>query len=259
SGETQFYHFDRSGNTLLMTDHEGKVLVAYAYGPHGEPVGQAGAVDDNPFTFVGQYGVMDEGDGLYLMTTRRYDAHTGRFVQRDRIGLAGGLNLYAYAQNSPTVEIDPRGEWLVFIAAVATVGALLAGGLAIAERLRNGVINRGIQLGAQSAANPGSVTVDVVNQRLGPNPGPQAVREIAGAVVEGGVIAVTNVPTPFMVPAKGVKAIYHVTQGDGKSGIKEGIGLVPGPVGEVGDIIQNVHSIAEGSNPSPDCPPPGGK
>ncbi len=259
SSETHFYHYDRLGNTLMLTDSEGGVVAAYAYGPHGEPVAQAGEGTDNPFTFVGQYGVMDEGDGLYLMATRRYDAHTGRFVQRDRIGLAGGLNLYAYVQNSPTVEVDPDGEFVVFLAAALTVAAVAAAGIAIADRLNRGVINRGIQLGAQSAANPGSVTVDVVHQRLGPNPGAQAVREIKEAVIEGGVTVVTNAPTPFMVPAKGVKAIYHVTQGDGKSAIKEGIGLVPGPVGEVGDMIQNAHTVSEVPLPSPDCAPAGGR
>jgi len=40
---------------------------------------------------------------------RYYDPSTGRFLQRDPIGIAGGLNVYAYVGNRPTVRIDPLG------------------------------------------------------------------------------------------------------------------------------------------------------
>ncbi len=40
---------------------------------------------------------------------RWYDPSIGRFVQRDPIGLAGGLNVYRYAEQNPTSGVDPRG------------------------------------------------------------------------------------------------------------------------------------------------------
>lgn len=40
---------------------------------------------------------------------RDYDAVTGRYVQGDPIGLAGGLNSYAYADSDPVTGIDPLG------------------------------------------------------------------------------------------------------------------------------------------------------
>lgn len=40
---------------------------------------------------------------------RYYDPTIGRFVQRDPIGLQGGINQYAYADNSPTNYTDPQG------------------------------------------------------------------------------------------------------------------------------------------------------
>jgi hypothetical protein len=40
---------------------------------------------------------------------RWYDPQTGRFVSEDPIGLAGGINPYAYAANSPVNFTDPFG------------------------------------------------------------------------------------------------------------------------------------------------------
>jgi uncharacterized protein RhaS with RHS repeats len=40
---------------------------------------------------------------------RFYDPETGRYISADPIGLAGGLNLYAYVQGDPVNSIDPYG------------------------------------------------------------------------------------------------------------------------------------------------------
>jgi RHS repeat-associated protein len=121
---THFYHFDKTGNTLALTEVDGKVFAAYAYSPFGAVVKKTGPADDNPFTYVGKYGVMDEDEGLFFMKNRYYDAHTGRFLQKDPIGFAGGTNLYAYVENNPVTNIDPEGTvgilvpFLFFAAAV---------------------------------------------------------------------------------------------------------------------------------------------
>jgi len=51
--------------------------------------------DDLPFLHVG---------------ARYYDPATGRFLQRDPIGIAGGLNVYGYVANAPTVLVEAHGE-----------------------------------------------------------------------------------------------------------------------------------------------------
>jgi RHS repeat-associated protein len=47
--------------------------------------------------------------GLYYVRNRWYDPHTGRFASEDPIGLAGGISVYTYADNSPTMLRDPTG------------------------------------------------------------------------------------------------------------------------------------------------------
>jgi RHS repeat-associated protein len=95
---------------LALTNRLGQVAAAYAYDPFGAVVNRSGDDQGNPFTYVGAFGVMDEGDGLFYMRQRYYDALTGRFLQRDPIGISDNLNLYAYVANNPVVWIDPMGQ-----------------------------------------------------------------------------------------------------------------------------------------------------
>ena len=50
------------------------------------------------------------------MGARWYDPLTGRFLQRDPIGIAGGLNVYLYGDGKPVVLVDPSGVVPVWVA-----------------------------------------------------------------------------------------------------------------------------------------------
>lgn len=102
------YHFDETGNTIALTGEDGQIAALYRYTPYGAPAGQYARVN-HPFTWLGRYGVMDEGDGIYAMPHRWYDATSGRFLQMDPASFAGGLNLYAYANANPVRFRDPSG------------------------------------------------------------------------------------------------------------------------------------------------------
>ena len=115
-GTASYYHYDRIGNTVALTDDSGNVTDQYAYDPdpYGFGVTKQGETV-NPFTFIGRYGVMDEGNNIYYMRARYYNAEAGRFLSEDPIGFEGGdLNLYAYVGGNPMVGIDPVGleKWI---------------------------------------------------------------------------------------------------------------------------------------------------
>jgi hypothetical protein len=55
---------------------------------------------------------------MYYVRNRWYDPQQGRFISEDPIGLAGGINQYAYVGNNPVIARDPTGlspcmMWLI--------------------------------------------------------------------------------------------------------------------------------------------------
>ena len=50
-----------------------------------------------------------DASGLYYRRNRYYDSETGRFTQEDPIGLAGGINVYGFANGDPVTYSDPLG------------------------------------------------------------------------------------------------------------------------------------------------------
>ncbi len=128
-GTSLYYLANHIGSVVAMTDQRGALSNAYFYGDYGAVEGRMEAVP-NPFTFVGTFGVMDDGDGLFFMRNRFYHATLRRFLQKDPIGFAGGVNPYAYAANGPITSIDPDGKSLTaLMLGGAVLGALSVGAL----------------------------------------------------------------------------------------------------------------------------------
>ena len=108
NGAIRVAHSDELGKILALTDVNGALTDEYAYQPYGRLIAHSG-VSDLSFSFMGDYGVWDAGNGLHLTRHRAYDANLMRFMQADPIGIQGGYNLYTYAEGAPSVFTDPSG------------------------------------------------------------------------------------------------------------------------------------------------------
>lgn len=128
NGERLYYHYDPIGSTVALADLNEDVTDKYAYLPFGE-MNVSETTHDNPFTFVGKYGVMLEGNGLYFMRARYYDPATRSFLREDPIKgsimKTQTLNPYIYVHNNPVILIDPKGEVIETILFVAFSAAIV--------------------------------------------------------------------------------------------------------------------------------------
>lgn len=102
---TQLVHAHQ-GSIREMLDGSGNIVAQYAYDPYGQATKLQGRMDSD-FQYAGYY--YHAASGLSLNTYRDYSPVLGRWINRDPIEEAGGLNLYQYAGNRPTSVIDPSG------------------------------------------------------------------------------------------------------------------------------------------------------
>jgi RHS repeat-associated protein len=110
-GARHFYHFDETGSAVALTDDSGSITDSYAIAPYGETVTQTGTTE-NPFTWMGAWGVMQEGStGLYYMRARYYDSTTARFLSPDPVSSLDPkkINPYQYAGANPLGRVDAMG------------------------------------------------------------------------------------------------------------------------------------------------------
>ena len=106
-----FYHFDEVGNTVFLTGDDGGVTDSYGVTPYGEVVTRSGNTE-NPFTFLGAYGVKQiAGTSLFYMRQRWYDGTAARFLTTDPLFLPDPLSInpYQYARANPLRFVDPTG------------------------------------------------------------------------------------------------------------------------------------------------------
>ncbi len=246
---TWHLHGDLIRSTLLTTDVVGQAVTRVTYTAFGEPVAyvsgwqvggelpeglprwgyaggwgyQSGLTDGatgsggptDPFGSRGLITLCGPRTDLPPITLqhvgwRWYDPALGRFVQRDPIGIGGGMNPYRYCLNDPLAMVDPEGllSWMdvpghnergvkfwineapeSVNAGLKVTAVAAAGGISLSACI---AIGEGLAAGSIMGASPGGVvTVErLVRQTVGRDGG---VSIIIKTKIDGVTVSIRHI------------------------------------------------------------------
>ncbi len=106
SGQFYYAHTDHLGRPEIVTDSAKAVQWRAENGSFSRNV-VTDSIDGLDLGFPGQY--FEAETGLWNNWHRNYSGALGRYFESDPIGLAGGINTYAYANGNPISNVDPTG------------------------------------------------------------------------------------------------------------------------------------------------------
>jgi RHS repeat-associated protein len=133
NGKLLYVEPDHLGSPRAVIDPVSKAVL-WRWRPSNDPFGTGSPEEDadtdgKPFVFDLRFPGQryDAVTGLYYNYFRDYDAQTGRYIQVDPIGLAGGINPYLYANGSPWRYTDANGNipLPVITAAIGLISAAI--------------------------------------------------------------------------------------------------------------------------------------
>ncbi len=103
-----FPAYDANGNIVSYHSTTGETVASYKYGPFGELLSSTGSLSS---IFPHRFSTKprDDATGFYNFGYRIYDPRLGRWLSRDPIGEAGGINLYGMVNNNPVNSWDSLG------------------------------------------------------------------------------------------------------------------------------------------------------
>ena len=225
SNGSTFYAFDERGNVSQRLSSSGAVTVSELYDGYGTRTGTA--AQPEPFGFEGQAGYYtDTETGLILCTHRFYSPLDGRWLTRDPMGYAGGVNLYGYVGNDPGNRWDPLGLWSITITAgVFGIAGLVGGGADAGIVFGNSGF--GVTGDAYGGPGVGEGLDGSINVGFSPDPLPLGPSGDTMTGVAGGGVAGVGVVGSAFHPTHGTGIV-----GGGRGGI--GGGEVAGAIAATG-------------------------
>jgi RHS repeat-associated protein len=120
---------DHLGNIREVLTTTGTLAARYDYSAYQGPVAVGTATVTPTFLTIGRYQ-NHTASGLQLALYRAYDPALGRWINEDPIQERGGVNLYGFVGNRPTIRIDKRGD---VYQGVAILGAVALAAVALAS------------------------------------------------------------------------------------------------------------------------------
>jgi RHS repeat-associated protein len=108
-----YYHADGNGNITYLLDSSQTMVASYRYDSFGNIISKSGSLADvNVYRFSSKEFHL--ASGMYYFLYRFYDPSLQRWINRDPIGIRGGLNLYGFVRNRPTFNFDLFGLRIIF-------------------------------------------------------------------------------------------------------------------------------------------------
>jgi RHS repeat-associated protein len=105
---SSFFHGDGAGNVTALMDANQTITARYLYDPFGRLTGKWGRLADvNRYRFSSKE--THPNSGLVYYGYRFYEPNLQRWINRDPIEEAGGINLFRFVGNSPVNYVDPKG------------------------------------------------------------------------------------------------------------------------------------------------------
>ena len=113
------YLTDGNRNIIKILDSNRNSAAEYSYSPFSEQIKFSGDfAEKNPFRFSSEY--FDSETGLVYYNFRYYSPEIGRWISKDPIRERGGINIYAFVNNSSIDYFD-------FLGAVGISGGTASG------------------------------------------------------------------------------------------------------------------------------------
>jgi RHS repeat-associated protein len=101
------YSYDGNGNVRDIISASGINIAHYEYDPFGNKTLSSGSYSSQPYQWSSKEFHAPSGMVYYLY--RFYSPQLGRWINRDPIEEAGGINLYGFVGNNGVSGIDPLG------------------------------------------------------------------------------------------------------------------------------------------------------
>ncbi len=112
NGNTYSYLYDGKGNVVSVIDSLQAEAVRYRYNSFGKLVNSAGTLQQ-PFGFSTKR--YSDTLGVNYYGYRFYNPQIERWMNRDPLGEAGGINLYEFVGGNPVNWVDPDGLYWMWI------------------------------------------------------------------------------------------------------------------------------------------------
>ena len=216
-----FVDSDLLGSVTGLTGSGGSLAAQYSYDFAGR-LTSGGGVAENPFPYLGTYGILGDGSGLLHIRARTYDPETMRFRSMDPSRQESDLNMYRYSRNNFRTVADVDGKaWFV---AAAVMGGVVGGVINVGIHLATGGLSGGWR-GIAGAAVGGMISGAATGAALSLGPlgvpintaggvlGTAAEQWIAHGkidsrdVIRSGIISTVACPIPMPFKLDKIKAL----------------------------------------------------